>query len=34
MQKLLKQDLILQIMNWTDHYLRDTVKKSYWINER
>ena len=31
LQKMLKQDLILQIMNEKDHYLRE--KKNYQINE-
>ena len=24
---MLKQDLVLQIMNWTDHYLKEKIKK-------
>ena len=25
--RILKQDLILQIMNWKDHYLEEKIKK-------
>ena len=31
-QKMLKLDLILQIMNLKDHFLKEKVKKSNWIN--
>ena len=27
LQKMLKQDLILQIINWKDHYLKEKIKK-------
>ena len=33
LQKMLKQGLILQIMNKKDHYLEEK-KKCCWINER
>ena len=33
-QKMLKKDLKLQILNWTDHCLKEKIRKSNWINER
>ena len=31
---MLKKDLKLQILNWTDHCLKEKIRKSNWINER
>ena len=33
LQKMLKQDWILQIKNQTDHYLKKKLR-NYWINEK
>ena len=27
LEKMLKQGLLLQIMNWTDHWLKEKIKK-------
>ena len=29
-----KKDLKLQILKWTDHCLKEKIRKSNWINER
>ena len=31
---MLKLDLILHVMNWIGHCLKEKIKKSNWINER
>ena len=30
---MLKQDLILQIMNYIDHYQKEKIRESNWVNE-
>ena len=31
---MLKQGLIIEIVNQIDHSLKEKIKKNYWINER
>ena len=33
LQKMLKQDLTLEILNQIDHYLNEKLKKTNWTNE-